>query len=177
MDRGWQIGHGVTRVALAVVLCAIAADAAAQPAKPADARIYQQRTADGRTLLTDRPVADAVTQRTWQTAPEDADAARQRREEARLEALAVNERIQRQLEAEREDGLALARLQRSEAETRLVAEQARVQAAPSVVYVPAFVRHPFPRRPHIPLPKPPRPRMPLHHGPHRGFGMDDAPRR
>jgi hypothetical protein len=177
MDRPGQFGHAPAFAALAVALCVVTAGVAAQEANAAEARIYQQRTPDGRTVLTDRPVAGAVTQRTWQTAPEDADAARRRREEARLEALAVNERIQRQLEAEREHGLALARLQRSEAETRLVAEQARVQAAPSVVYVPAFVRHPFPRRPHIPLPKPPRPRMPLHHGPHRGFGMDDAPRR
>jgi hypothetical protein len=173
MDRARPLGRGATLVALAAVLCAVEIGAVAQDAKPADARIYQQRTADGRTVLTDRPVAGAVTQRTWQTAPEDTDAARQRREEARLEALAVNERIQRQLEAEREHGLALARLQRSEAETRLVAEQARADAAPTVVYVPAFVRRPLPRRPHIPLPKPPRPRMPLHHG----FGMDDVPRR
>ena len=169
MDRAWQPGHAAALAALA--LCVIAADALAHEAGPADARIYQQRTADGRTLLTDRPVAGAVTQRTWQTTPEDAAAARQRREEARLEALAVNERIERQLAAERE--LALARLQRSEAEARLIAENARAEAVPTLVYVPAFVRRPFPRRPHIPLPKPPRPRMPLHHG----FGMDDVPRR
>ena len=172
MDRPRQLGHGATLAALALLLCVVAFAAVAEETRPADARIYQQRTADGRTVLTDRPVAGAVTQRTWQTAPEDADAARQRREEARLEALAVNERIQRQLEAERDHGLALARL-RSEAETRLVAEQARTDAAPTVIYAPAFVRRPFPRRPHIPLPKPPRPRMPLHHG----FGMDDVPRR
>ena len=172
MDCARPLGRGATLVALAAVLCAVEIAAVAQDATPADARIYQQRTADGRTVLTDRPVAGAVTQRTWQTAPEDADAARQRREEARLQALAVNERIQRQLEAEREQGLALAQ-QRSAAETRLVAEQARADAAPTVVYVPAFVRRPLPRRPHIPLPKPPRPRMPLHHG----FGMDDVPRR
>jgi hypothetical protein len=169
MDRAWQPGHAAALAALA--LCVGAADALAHEAGPADARIYQQRTADGRTLLTDRPVAGAVTQRTWQTTPEDAAAARQRREEARLEALAVNERIERQLAAERE--LALARLQRSEAEARLVAENARAEAVPTLVYVPAFVRRPFPRRPHIPLPKPPRPRMPLHHG----FGMDDVARR
>jgi hypothetical protein len=171
MDRAWPLGRGATLVALAAVLCAVEVGAVAQDAGPADARIYQQRTADGRTLLTDRPVAGAVTQRTWQTTPEDAAAAQQRREEARLEALAVNERIERQLAAERE--LALARLQRSEAETRLVAEQAYAEAVPTLVYVPAFVRRPFPRRPHIPLPKPPRPRMPLHHG----FGMDDVARR
>jgi len=167
-----QLGHGATLVALAALLCAVQVAAVAQETGPADARIYQQRTADGRTVLTDRPVAGAVTQRTWQTAPEDADAARQRREEARLEALAVNERIQRQLEAEREHGLALAQL-RTEAETRLVAEQAHADAAPTVIYVPTFARRPFPRRPHIPLPRPPRPRMPLHHG----FGMDDVARR
>ena len=172
MDRPRQLGHGATLAALAVLLCGVEVAAVAQETRPADARIYQQRTTDGRTLLTDRPVAGAVTQRTWQTAPEDADAARQRREEARLQALAVNERIQRQLEAEREQGLALAQ-QRSAAETRLVAEQARADAAPTVIYLPAFVRRPFPRRPHIPLPRPPRPRMPLHHAPHRGFGMDD----
>jgi predicted membrane chloride channel (bestrophin family) len=175
MDRPRQFGHAPAFAGLAVTLCVVTAGAAAQESNAAEARIYQQRTADGRIVLTDRPLAGAVTQRTWQTAPEDADAARQRREEARLEALAVNERIQRQLEAEREQSLALARLQRSEAETRLVAEQARADAAPTVVYVPAFVRRPLPRRPHIPLPKPPRPRM--HHGPRRGFGMDDVARR
>ena len=175
MDRPSLMGHAAALAVLA--LSVVAGAAAAQEAGAAEARIYQQRTADGRTVLTDRPVAGAVTLRTWQTAPEDADAARQRREEARLEALAVGERIQRQLEAEREHGLALARLQRSDAESRLVAEQARADAAPTVVYVPAFVRRPLPRRPHIPLPRPPRPRMPLHHPPHRGFGMDDAPRR
>ena len=171
MDRPSPLRHAAALAALA--LCIAAADAAASEGGAAETRIYQQRTADGRIVLTDRPVAGAVTQRTWQTAPEDADAARQRREEARLDALAVNERIQRQLDTEHEQGLALARQQRAEAETRLVAEQARADAAPTVVYVPAFVRRPLPRRPHIPLPRPPRPRMPLHHGPQRGSGMDD----
>ena len=70
MDRAWQPGHAAALAALA--LCVGAVDALAHEAGPADARIYQQRTADGRTLLTDRPVAGAVTQRTWQTTPEDA---------------------------------------------------------------------------------------------------------
>src|ERR1700712_3044028 len=35
------------------------------PPSPQASQIYQQRTADGRVVLTDRPAAGAVTQRTW----------------------------------------------------------------------------------------------------------------
>src|SRR5712671_5552331 len=97
-----RIRHAATKVALAAAFFAAAGGAIAQDGQSSESRVYQQRTADGRIVLTDRPVAGAVTQRTWQAAPTDAAAARQRREEARLEALAVNERVRRQIEAERQ---------------------------------------------------------------------------
>jgi len=155
--------------------CALAQPTlAAQAGEDAGERIYQQRTADGRTLLTDRPLAGAVTQRTWQAAPVDAAAARQRREEARLEAAAVTERIARQLEAEREQRVALARAQLDAAETRLASERARADdyaLSPALVFVPAFVHRPFPRHPHAARALPPRPRLRVHPGPGMHAGM------
>jgi len=170
-----RIRHVATNVALAAAFFAAAGGAVAQEANSADSQIFQQRMADGSIVLTDRPVAGAVTQRIWRAAPEDAAAARQRREESRLEALAVNERIQRLIEAERQrdQELALARMQLAEAEARLDAERARAAAAaqPSVVFVPSFAPRPFPRPPRIPRPGPPRPRLPIQ----PGFGMFGAP--
>jgi hypothetical protein len=169
-----RIRRVATNVALAAAFFAAAGGAVAQEGRSANSQIYQQRTADGRIVLTDRPVAGAVTERTWQTAPEDAAAARQRREEARLEALAVNERIQRQIEAERQRDheLALARMELAEAEARLDAERARADAAAqrAVVFVPSFARRPFPHPPRVPRPGPPRPRLPIQ----PGFGMIGA---
>ena len=76
-----------------------AASAAAGPA--ATTQIYQQRTADGRILLTDRPSPMATTERQWQMSPEDAAAARQRALDVKLEAQAVTERVQRSIERQR----------------------------------------------------------------------------
>ena len=72
------------------------------PAGAADApsQIYQQRAADGRIVLTDRPSATAVTERTWQVEREDPAAAQQRAHEVRREAEAVSERIQRRINAQ-----------------------------------------------------------------------------
>ncbi len=67
---------------------------------PAGAQIYQQRAADGRIVLTDRPSPTAVTERTWQMDREDPAAARQRTLEVRREADAVSERVQRRIEAQ-----------------------------------------------------------------------------
>ena len=160
-----RAGFVTTNMVLAVAFSAGGGVAAAQEGKSAVSQIYQQRTADGQILLTDRPVAGAVTQRTWQVVPEDAAAARQRREQARLEALAVGERVQRQIDAEllRDHELALARMRVAEAEARRDAERARADAAAqqAVVFVPSFVARPFPRPPRIPRPGPPRPRLPI----------------
>ena len=77
--------------------------------------IYQQRNADGSVLLTDRPAAGAVTQRTWRVAPPDPDAT-QRREAARQDAAEVTRRIGQRLDADdrRAQELTLARLRAAE---------------------------------------------------------------
>ena len=155
-------------VAFAAALFAAAGGAVAQEGSSAESQIYQQRSADGRIILTDRPVAGAVTQRIWQAVREDAAVARQRREEARADALSVNERIQRQIEVElqRDHELALARLQLREAEARLDAERARADAAgqQAVVFVPSFQPRRFLRPPRIPRPGSPRPLLPIQPG-------------
>jgi hypothetical protein len=76
--------------------------ATALPASAAEPKgqIYQQRAADGRIVLTDRPSATAVTERTWQVDREDREAAQQRAFDVRREAEAVSERIQRRIEAQ-----------------------------------------------------------------------------
>ena len=152
--------------ALAAVCIAAASGAAAQERANSGSQIFQQRTPDGRTVLTDRPVAGAVTQRTWQTQAEDAVAARERREQARLEALAVSERLQRQIEIElqRDHEFALARLQLAKAEANLETERTRATAAAQSTPLPVFVRRPIPRPPRIPRPGPPRPRLPVQPG-------------
>ena len=76
--------------------------ASALPAAAAEPKgqIYQQRAADGRIVLTDRPSATAVTERTWEVEREDKAAAQQRAQEVRREADAVSERVQRRIEAQ-----------------------------------------------------------------------------
>ena len=158
-------GH-VARLVLAASSIVVAGMALAQEAGSVATQIYQQRTADGRIVLTDRPVAGAVTQRTWQRAPEDAALARQRREEAQLQALAVTVRIQRQVELQlqRDHELAIERLRLAQAEAQLDAERARADAAAQqlVLLVPRFAR---PAR--IPMPG-------WRRAPPRGFGMFGA---
>ena len=84
---------------LGALLCMpIGAARAAEP--PAGAQIYQQRAADGRIVLTDRPSPTAVTERTWQMDREDPAAAHQRALEVRREADAVSERVQRRIDAQ-----------------------------------------------------------------------------
>jgi hypothetical protein len=65
--------------------------------------ILQQRTADGRLLLTDRPAAGAKTERSWQVEREDPAAARQRAIDVKAEANLVSERVQRMLDQQRRD--------------------------------------------------------------------------
>jgi hypothetical protein len=86
---------------LAVLLAGLIV-ASALPAAAAEQKgqIYQQRAADGRIVLTDRPSATAVTERTWVVDREDKEAAQQRAYDVRKEADAVSERIQRRMEAQ-----------------------------------------------------------------------------
>ncbi len=81
-------------------LLSLANGAAVAAEQLASAQIYQQRAADGRIVLTDRPSPTAVTERTWQMDREDPAAARQRALEVRREADAVTERVQRRIEAQ-----------------------------------------------------------------------------
>lgn len=101
-----------------VVLASLAltgADAFAASAA-APTQIYQQRAADGRVVLTDRPSATDVTERAWRIEPEDADAARQRALDVKAEAQAVSERIQRGIDGRRlaEDDARRDRIARAE---------------------------------------------------------------
>jgi hypothetical protein len=66
-------------------------------------------------VLSDRPVAGAQLQRTWAIANEDAVARASAAKKSRLEAQAVTERIQRQLDGDR---------QRAEAEETAAAGRA-----------------------------------------------------
>lgn len=63
-------------------------------------QVYQQRGADGRIVLTDRPSPTAVTERSWQLEREDPQAAQRRALEVRREADAVSERVQRRIDAQ-----------------------------------------------------------------------------
>ena len=142
--------HGLAVLALAVLGGGVAV---AQERAGAASQIYQQRTADGRIVLSDRPLPGAHMQRTWQFVPEDAAAAQQRRDIARRDAEAVSERIQRQLDREqqRAEELALERLRLAQAQAERAAERARYEAQyepAGVVYWPRHA-HVWPRHPHI----------------------------
>ncbi len=63
----------------------------------ATTEIIQQRTADGRILLTDRPSAGAKTERSWRMAAEDPAAARRRALDVQIESQLVSERIDRRI--------------------------------------------------------------------------------
>lgn len=154
-------------------------------------QVYQQRLPDGRIVFSDRPEAGATTQRSWLFAPEDAQAAAQRRDAARREAQAVSERIQRQLDdrQERDERRELERLRLAEAQARLEAERARAEASrqPTVVHVPHHVvAHPLPhwgaqpppppRAVRVPPPQPPRPPRVPRPGPPKPSGTPDERR-
>jgi hypothetical protein len=84
-------------VAFLGALCAAPACAAAATTT----QVLQQRTADGRLLLTDRPVPGAKTERSWLVEREDPAAARQRAADVKAEANLVAERVQRMLDQQR----------------------------------------------------------------------------
>jgi hypothetical protein len=87
---------------LALLVCsAIAAGPAFAAAAPSTTQIIQQRTSDGRILLTDRPAPGAKTERTWQMRADDPATARQRELDVKAEARQVSERIQRTLDQQR----------------------------------------------------------------------------
>ena len=85
-------------VAFLGAACAGPACAAATEAT----QVLQQRTADGRLLLTDRPAPGAKTERSWQLEREDPAAARQRALDVKAEASLVAERVQRMLEQQQQ---------------------------------------------------------------------------
>jgi hypothetical protein len=172
LDRALRIEVLMGSVLRLTVALAAAGGAAAASAQGATSSqlifIYQQRTADGHVVLSDRPLADAVIQRRWDIPLEDPLAARQRREDAQREARLVTERVQRQIDAQlqRSQLAEIERWQLAEAQARRDAELARADAdrQPGVVFVPRFVssslpRFPHPRPPRLPRPRPPEPKM------------------
>jgi hypothetical protein len=83
-----------------IVLLAVAALASGPllaNAAASTTEILQQRTADGRVLLTDRPSAGAKTERSWRMQAEDPAAARRRALDVKVEAQLVSERIERRM--------------------------------------------------------------------------------
>jgi hypothetical protein len=147
-------------------------------AAPASAReeiegpeIYQQRTPDGRIVLSDHPLEGATVQRTWQTWQEDPVVGRERRLRMQREAEAVSERIQRRIERQEQaaarseaDRLRLALVEAERDAARARAER----DAATLVVVPGRVRHTLlrghpprtPVRPQPPRRQPPGSRMP-----------------
>jgi hypothetical protein len=84
-----------------IVLLAVAALAGsplfADAAAASTTEILQQRTSDGRILLTDRPSAGAKTERSWRMETEDPAAARRRALDVQVESQLVSERIERRI--------------------------------------------------------------------------------
>ena len=129
------------RIIAAIFTSAVAATAGAEDAPTRTSQIYQQRTADGSVVLSDRPLPGVQVQRSWSIVADDPVAARARREQGRLAAEAVSERIQRQLDLDRQraDAAEADRLRMSLAEARREAEVARQAARETtVVYVPRW---------------------------------------
>lgn len=152
------MGVLVSAVTLAVEPAAVPASAA-----PLDAgrTVYQQRGADGRVTLTDRPAAGLATERRWRVDPaEDAASAAERREAGRAEAERVTERVQRSIDRQQaldnELQIAQSRAQRDAdalAAARLRERDLEYEARPYVV---------LPGRPwaRSPTSRPPNPRPP-----------------
>lgn len=142
--------------------------------------IVQQRMPDGSILLTDRPQANAKTERSWQVPvapPGEAASAAERRAKAEADAAAVNERLSRQLEQQRDRDAAL-EIERQRAAAAQAERQAAIDRQREVVgsddtiygypgypiWPPQHVRPPRPPRPH-PAPhytyEPPPPALPV----------------
>jgi len=86
----------IAALALVAVASSLPSLAAAETTK-----ILQQRTPDGSILLTDQPSPGAKTERSWQVAPQDRAAERQRAIDVKAEANLVSERIQRSIDSQR----------------------------------------------------------------------------
>jgi hypothetical protein len=105
--------------------------------------VYQQRTPDGRIVLSDHPVEGAKVQRTWQTWQEDPQAARERRLRIQREAEAVSQRIQRRIDLQEQAAARSEtdRLRMALVEAERDAERARAERdAAALVVVPGRVR-------------------------------------
>ena len=151
------MNRAVRQIALALVAAAGIGSVGAEEAPARAAQIYQQRTADGRTVLSDRPVAGAQLQRLWSITAEDPVAAQARSDKMRQEAQAVSERIQRQLDSDRERAATLdaARRRVALAEAEREAERARQAARETAIYLPPGWGQRGPRvRPFRPWPRP-----------------------
>jgi len=130
--------HGILA---ALIGAAAVMPVAADEATARTSEIYQQRTADGRIVLSDRPIPGVQVQRSWSIVAEDPVAARERGEKGRRDAQAVSERIERQLERDRQraDAAETDRLRLSLAEARRDAERAREAARETaIVYLPRW---------------------------------------
>jgi hypothetical protein len=92
--------HPLAPLAL-LASAAFAAGPASAAAAFGTTQVIQQRTSDGRVLLTDRPAPGAKTERTWQMRADDPATARQRELDVKAEARQVSERIQRTLDQQR----------------------------------------------------------------------------
>ncbi|MEP6739326.1 MAG: hypothetical protein ABJA61_03045 [Caldimonas sp.] len=142
--------RSVITFTLSVASLAFVAPAFAAGDAVATTQILQQRTADGRLLLTDRPVAGAKTERAWQIDAVDTSAARQRALDVKVEAQVVSERIQRRIEQQERLAAASAerdRLERLQYERQRAADLADDDAVTGLVYAPRAFRH----RPHMRL--------------------------
>ncbi|MEO8523330.1 MAG: hypothetical protein ABI460_01295 [Caldimonas sp.] len=151
-------------LAFAALLCcgaagAVPAAGASAPSGPM--QVYQQRGADGRIVLTDRPSPTAVTERSWQLEREDPQDAQRRALEVRREADAVSERVQRRIDAQQrsvENDLERMRLAQRDREF-LLARADSDDDGGSVIVVPApnrrFAGHRFPPGHRPPMRKPP----------------------
>jgi len=128
---------------LAALLLGVLAGTAGSARADADTRVFQQRLADGRVVLSDRPIEGVAVQRSWQIAREDPQAARQRSENVRREAEQVAERIQRRLDREQASAMQLEadRLRSNAAESRRARELARdEEREPTVFFVPGLLQ-------------------------------------
>jgi hypothetical protein len=140
--------------------------AASAPASAAAAdvgrAVYQQRGADGKVLLTDRPAAGLATERRWRIDPaEDAASAAERREASRMQADRVTERVQRSIDRQQvlDNQLQIEQLRSRQAADALAAERARERErdSESRPYV-VLPGRPWARPPTVP--PPPRPSLP-----------------
>ena len=159
-------------ILLAALLGAASGPALAEAAGSGITQIYLQRDADGRSVLTDRPSATSITERTWQMEREDPAAARQRALEMQREAAAVSLRVQRSIDAQTrqagEENMQRRQLALADRQSEIASAQS--EAAPllygPLAYGPLGFRprshHARDHRPH------PGPRSPLHPAPMRG---------